>query len=152
MNLSEIIEEKISPKVEALGCEIVEIVFEKAKKLSPPTLWIYIYKESGVDYEVLSEVQEAIEPMIDEVEGLGEQYHLNLSSPGLDRAFKTRRDFERNLGKEIEIKFYAPFEGKKILEGVLKEYNETSIIVEAKTGTKEIDLKKTSKVSCAIKF
>ncbi|MFI3167017.1 MAG: ribosome maturation factor RimP [Bacillota bacterium] len=152
MSLSEIIEAKISGKVEQLGCEVVEINYEKGRKGEPPTLWIYIYKESGVDYEVLSEVQENIEPLIDEIEELEAKYHLNISSPGLDRAFKTPRDFERNMGKEIEIKFYAPFEGKKMQTGILKEYNQKSIIATIGGKDKVIELKQTSKISQAIKF
>lgn len=152
MNLSSIIEEKISAKVCELGCEVVEVNYEKARKGEPPTLWIYIYKESGVDYEVLTEVQEAIEPLIDEISELEDKYHLNLSSPGLDRAFKTDRDFERNMGKEIEIKFYAPFEGKKMHTGILKEYNKINITVEINGTDKVIEVKKTSKISQAIKF
>ncbi len=152
MSLSEIIEAKISPEVENMGCEVVEINYEKGRKQEPPTLWIYIYKESGVDFEVLSEVQEKIEPLIDEIAELEDKYHLNISSPGLDRAFKTARDFERNMGKEIEIKFYAPFEGKKMQTGILKEYNKQNITVEINGRDKVIDLKSTSKISQAIKF
>ena len=63
---------------------------------------------------------------------------LNISSPGLDRPFKKQRDFERNYGKEVEVKLYAPLRGKKLYEGILKEKAENFLIIE--TADKE-DLK-----------
>ena len=45
------------------------------------------------------------------------------SSPGLDRPFRRDRDYERNLGKKVEVRLYAPHKGEKFFEAVLVGYN-----------------------------
>ena len=52
---------------------------------------------------------------------------IDIPSPGLDRPFKKQRDYERNYGKEVEIKLYAPLKGKKVYEGVLVARDENSL-------------------------
>ena len=61
-----------------------------------------------------------------------------MSSPGLDRPFKKQRDFERNYGKEVEVKLYAPLKGKKVYEGTLVYRNEN--VVTITDGKQEINI------------
>ena len=75
-----------------------------------------------------------------------------MSSPGLDRPFKTARDFERNRNKEVEVKLYAPLKGKKFLEGVLEEFDENSVTVALQKETVKIPRNKIAKINKAIKF
>jgi ribosome maturation factor RimP len=79
-------------------------------------------------------------------------YTLNVSSPGLDRPFKTERDFERNLKKEVELKLYAPLKGKKFLEGVLTEFDENSVTIDTGKEQLKIARNKIAKINKAIKF
>jgi ribosome maturation factor RimP len=53
-----------------------------------------------------------------EVEGL-DYARLEVSSPGLDRPLKDEADFERFAGQAVKITLKAPFEGRKVWEGVL---------------------------------
>ncbi len=77
---------------------------------------------------------------------------LPISSPGLDRPFKTVRDFERNLQKEVEIKLFAPLKGKKMIDGVLTEFDDNTVTI--KTSKEEIKINRTkiAKINKAIKF
>ena len=78
-------------------------------------------------------------------------YTLNISSPGLDRPFKTERDFERNIGKDVEIKLFAPLKGKKFLEGALIAFDENSVTVNIGEEIK-LPRNKIAKINKAIKF
>jgi ribosome maturation factor RimP len=90
---------------------------------------------------------------IDELDPTYDQpYTLNVSSPGLDRPFKTERDFERNLSKDVELKLYAPLKGKKFLEGKLCAYDENSVTIEIKNEQVKIAKNKIAKINKAIKF
>lgn len=53
-----------------------------------------------------------------EVEGL-EYARLEVSSPGLDRPLKTEADFERFAGLAVNLTLKAPFQGRKVWQGVL---------------------------------
>ena len=79
-------------------------------------------------------------------------YTLNVSSPGLDRPFKTARDYERNLGKEVEVKLYAPLKGKKLLEGILDSFDETTVTIVSGGEQLRLPLNRIAKIHKAIKF
>ena len=59
---------------------------------------------------------------------------MEVSSPGIDRPLKTDRDFERNLGCEIEVRLYRPVEGTKVLTGVLAGLEEGNIVIDTDEG------------------
>ena len=82
----------------------------------------------------------------------GAAYTLNVSSPGLDRPFKTARDFERNLGKEVEVKLFAPLKGKKFFEGVLSAFDNNSVTITIGGAEEKIAKNKIAKINKAIKF
>ena len=65
---------------------------------------------------------------------------------GLDRPFKTERDFLKHLGEKVEVRLYAPFEGKKYYEGELKSYQGETFTVCTAEGEKTIPVKAASKV------
>lgn len=134
---------------EPLNIEIVDIEWDdKAEALT-----VFIETEAGVDLDTCEKFHNAIMEPIDELDPTFDKpYTLNVSSPGLDRPFKSERDFVRNLSKEVEIKLYAPLKGKKFIEGVLTEFDENSVTVE--TGNEQIKIQrnKIAKINKAIKF
>lgn len=114
---------------------------------------IFIETESGVDLDTCEKFHNAIFDPIDTFDpSYGQPYTLNVSSPGLDRPFKTERDFERNLQKEVEVKLYAPLKGKKFLEGILTAFDKNSITVLCGGEEIKLSLNKISKINKAIKF
>ena len=66
---------------------------------------------------------------------------LSVSSLGLDRPLKKDADFARNIGKRIEIKLFAPKNGKKELIGELVSFDETGIIVRLEGGELALERK-----------
>ncbi len=132
-----------------MGVEIVDI--EWNDKTS--ALTVYIETESGVDLDTCEKFHNAIMEPIDEFDPTYDKpYTLNVSSPGLDRPFKTPRDFERNVGREVEVKLFAPYKGKKLIEGVLTSFDDNTVSV--KTSAEEIKFSrnKIAKINKAIKF
>ena len=55
---------------------------------------------------------------------------LEVSSPGLLRPFKKDRDFEKNLGGEVELKLYKPVGGEKEWTGILKAFDADTVVLE----------------------
>ena len=103
MNENTIIEkvrQALTPIIENLGFEIVDV--EYVKRADGMNLTIYIDISRGVTIDDCETVHNAVNPVIDELNPTQDQpYIFNISSPGLDRPFKTQRDFERNYGKEV---------------------------------------------------
>ncbi len=128
MKITQAVYDKINPTVTELGYEIVDVEFEK--KDGNDNLTIFVDYPSGMTLDDCEKVHVAIDPLIDELDPTnGKPYVLNVSSPGLDRPFKKQRDYERNYGKEVEIKLYAPLKGKKLYEGVLLVRDDNSLTV-----------------------
>ena len=132
-----------------MGIEVVDVEWNDKSA----ALTVYIETANGVDLDTCEKFHNAILEPIDELNPTFDaQYTLNVSSPGLDRPFKTERDFERNLEKEVEIKLYAPLKGQKFIDGILTEFDENSVT--DKTAKEEIKISrnKIAKINKAIKF
>ncbi len=143
--------EKIESIVTALGYEVVDIEFEK--KYGEDNLTVFIDIPTGVSLDDCEKVHYAIDPALDELDPTnGKPYVLNVSSPGLDRPFKKQRDFERNYGKEVEVKLYAPLKGKKLYEGVLVERGENVTVIKLSKETITIENNKIALVRPLVKF
>lgn len=115
------------------GIEIVdvELLGGGASRL----LRIYIDKPDGVthsDCELISDQIGAILDAEDVVPGGG--YHLEVSSPGVERRLKTLRDFERFQGKKARIQLRTPVENRRKWEGVLAGMTGNVIRLEASPG------------------
>ena len=132
-----------------LDIEIVDVEYDDKQR----ALTVFIETERGVDLDTCEMFHRSIDAVLDELDpSYGEPYTLNVSSPGLDRPFKTKRDFERNLQKEVEIRLYAPLKGKKFIEGVLIDFDENSVTVKTEKEELKISLNKIAKINKAIKF
>lgn len=132
-----------------MGIEIVDVEWND----KTATLTAFIETEQGVDLDTCEKFHNAVLEPIDGLDPTYDMpYTLNISSPGLDRPFKTDRDFERNLKKEVEVKLFAPIKGKKFLEGFLIAFDENTLTL--KTDKEEIKLNrnKIAKINKAIKF
>ena len=126
---------------------------EYVKKSDGMNLTVYIDIPRGVTIDDCETVHNAVNPVIDELNPTGDMpYIFNISSPGLDRPFKTQRDYERNYGKEVEVKLYAPLCGKKVYEGVLTEKTENAVRLVTAAGEKSIEMTRVAYVRPLVKF
>ena len=132
-----------------LGIEVVDVEWSDKDR----ALTVFIETESGVDLDTCEKFHNAIMLPIDDFDPTYDApYTLNVSSPGLDRPFKTARDFERNLDKEVEVRLFAPLKGKKLLEGVLTAFDETTVTVKCATEEIKLPRNKIAKINKLIKF
>ncbi len=130
----------ITPIVEALGYEIIEV--EYLKKYDDMNLTVYIDKEGGIMLEDCEKVHKAIDGPLDDLDPTkGARYILNVSSPGIDRPLKNTKDYKRNKGKDVEVSFYTPIDGNKKHCGILTEWTNDSVTIDGKDGLKTFDKK-----------
>lgn len=108
--IADAVTELVKPIVEGLGMELVEVLFAKTKE--GDALTVFIDKEGGVSLNDCEAVHNAIDAPLDELDPTdGKPYTLNVSSPGLDRPFKTDRDFAKHIGFKVETSLFAPIAG-----------------------------------------
>ena len=145
--------ELCEPIITGLGYELVEVAYQKES--NGMNLIFYIDKEEGITINDCETVTKAIDDVLEEANPTNDSsYTLVVSSLGIDRPLKTNRDFDRNVGKEIEIKFYAPHPTlkKKAVEGVLKGYDEENITITCGEEDVVIERKLVAFVSPVLKF
>lgn len=148
-NVKQRVEEFITPIVEGLGLEIVEVSYEK--KYDGMNLTVFIDKKGGVTIEDCETVHRAIDEPLDELDPTeGASYTLNVSSPGLDREIKTDKDFNRNLGEVLEVNLFKKLLTSKKFVGELQSFDENKIVLIDKKG-KEIEIER-SLISKAVKY
>lgn len=146
-----ICEEKISPIIEEMGYEVVDI--EYSKKSDGMNLIFYIDNENGVNIEDCEKVSKMIDPILDEINPTDDQtYILSVSSPGIDRPLKTDRDFKRNIGNEISITTFSKIDGNKKFEGELISFDEKQVTIEQKEKQISIQRDQIAHIVPIIKF
>ena len=85
--------------------------------------------------------------MLDKEDLIPEQYFLEVSSPGIERVLKKEKHLSDNIGNEVQIKLFKPFEGQKQYKGILKGFDETKIeIVNQNEEQINIDRKNISQI------
>ena len=134
---------------EEIGVEIVDV---EAKSGKSPYLTVFIDKDGGVDLDTLEKFHNLINVPLDEFDPYESPYTLNVSSPGIDRPLKTQRDFERKMGKDVEVKLYAPIDKVKYLEGELIAFENGVVTIKTQKGEIKIELSKIAKINEAVKF
>ncbi len=141
----------IRPIVESLGYVLVEVTYKK--EINGMTLWVCIDKDGGVDINDCEKVSKALdEPLdINDITN-GASYNLNVSSYGLDRAFKTDYDFNKHINQEIVIKFYKPWNNKKEIVATLDSFDKDNIIITYNNEKYTISKKETALIQKYIIF
>ncbi|MCU9593055.1 ribosome maturation factor RimP [Caldibacillus thermolactis] len=133
--VTEIVKQLATPIVNELGLEIVDI--EYVKEGQNWFLRLYIDKDDGVDIEECGIVSERLSEKLDEIDPIPHNYYLEVSSPGAERPLKKTSDFTKAIGKNVHVKTYEPIDGEKIFEGILKEFDGDTVVVEIKIKTRK---------------
>ena len=76
---------------------------------------------------------------LDRLDPIEQNYYLEVSSPGLDRALIKEKDFIRFSGRMVDISLYKAVDGKKTYQGILKGLTEDNKIVITDENEKEIE-------------
>lgn len=150
--ISEKIEEFLTPIVEGLGYEIVEVEF--AKKYNGDNLTVFIDKPGGgITINDCEAVHNAIDEPLDELNPTNDKpYTLNVSSPGIDRPIVTDKDYNRNKGEVLEVKLFEAIQKKKLFVGTLIDFNSETVTLDVDGKTLEIERKKICKATKYINF
>ena len=127
--LEEKIENLLKDIIEDLDYELYDVEYVKEGKNY--FLRIYIDKPEGIDLKDCEKVNDAISDLLDEANYIKEPYFLEVSSPGVERVLRRDKHLEQNKGKEIEIKLFKKAQnGEKEYQGILKNFDESKIILE----------------------
>lgn len=140
----EIYEEKtealLQPIIKRHAFELVDV--EYVKEGSQWYLRVYIDKPGGITIDDCEVVSREFSEILDAQDYIEDSYIFEVSSPGLGRPLKKEKDFQRNLGKEVEIRTYRMVDKQKEFRGILKQYDSDTVTIEQEDGTERVFAKK----------
>lgn len=108
--IEEAVTKLLESQLEEEGLELVDVEYVRERNW---ILRIYIDKEGGVGLDDCQAVSDKAGALLDEADLIPDNYMLEVSSPGLDRVLKKDKDFIRYTGEEVDVKLFAPLDGKK---------------------------------------
>ncbi len=120
------------PLLQGMQLELVDVQFRREG--AGWILRLTIDSLAGITVEDCVRVSREISTFLDVEELIGHPYHLEVSSPGLDRPLKKPTDFQRFIGKTAKLTLQAPLEGRRVYIGVLTEADETGVELDPGTG------------------
>ena len=147
------IEELVAAEVEKIiagtALELVDVEYVRERNWY---LRVFIDKQGGVDLEDCQAVSEKLSKILDEKDPISDNYLLEVSSPGLDRVLKKEKDFVRYQGRDVDIHFFKPHNGTKLLTAVLKGRDGDVLTVSHDETEETLDMKDISQIRLHIEF
>ncbi len=128
------VREIAEPLAEELGYVLWDVEYVKVG--ADMYLRITIDSEEGITIDDCERMHRAIDPLLDEADPIEDAYHLEISSPGLERDLKEDWQIEACTGFCVEARFYAPVDGSKSCVGELLGLDENGNVLIDCNGTK----------------
>ena len=143
--------EAVAPVAEDLGYRLwdVEYVKEGARRV----LRVTIDNDDGITIDDCEQMHRAIDPVLDAIDPIEESYDLEVSSPGIERDLRTDAHIDASVGERVEVRFFAPVEGRKTVEGVLLGRDEAgAILVETDGAPRAFPRESVAKIRTVFEF
>ncbi len=145
------IRELIQSALEEEGAELVELIYRK--EAGRQVLRLLVDREGGITLEDCVALNERIGNLLEESDAITERYVLEVDSPGIDRPFKVKRDYERALGRLVRVSLSEAVLDKKEYIGRLEQVLEDSIKVNVKKkGILDIPFTKITRARQEVEF
>lgn len=103
---------------------LIEIVQSASEHIQ-----VYIDKDGGLQLEHCVEISRFLEKNIEENAWLGDNYSLDVSSPGVGEPLKIIRQYQNNIGRLLSIELN---DSHINAQGTLTEVNEENLVIEYK--------------------
>ncbi len=135
------IKELVTPILDGEEIELVDLIFRREGKRM--ALRLLVDKpQGGISLDNLAKLNQTISQLFDQTNIFQESYILEVSSPGLDRPLKVKKDFQKVIGKKVFVITLESIEGKKDFVGELKVVGEENIILKLEGREIKIPLEK----------
>ena len=148
-HIEELVAEEVEKIIAGTALELVDVEYVRERNWY---LRVFIDKQGGVDLEDCQAVSEKLSKILDEKDPISDNYLLEVSSPGLDRVLKKEKDFIRYQGRDVDIHFFKPHNGTKLLTTVLKGREGDVLTVSHDETEETLDMKDISQIRLHIDF
>ncbi len=118
----------VEPVIQADGMDLIEVEYRRE-----PHGWVlrlYMDQASGMSVDDCARMSDVVGDLLDVSDVIPNPYHLEVSSPGLDRPLRRPEHFQAQVGKVIEARTIDPIDGRRKFRGILREVSGEMITVD----------------------
>lgn len=133
--LSDVLEEAVADLVNVDDVELLAV--EVKGPQNRRVVRLVADAADGLDIDTIAAISRTVGPVTDDLVDGG--YTLEVSSPGVDRPLRTRSQFERNVGREIEVR-HARGDTDTQTTGTLAAVDGDDVVLEVGKDTRRIPL------------
>ena len=144
------VESLTEPVLQEMGMELVDVEY-----LVDRGRWVvrvYIDKPGGVTVDDCAQVSREIGVLIDVKELVPGKYVLEVSSPGLNRLLRKKKDFDRAKGKKVKIRLKEPIKGRSNFTGFLVRREGEVLYLEVDSHEEMIPFQRIEKAKLVYEF
>jgi ribosome maturation factor RimP len=116
---------EVEPIVSGMGFSLVELRHSRSKNQNHVIL--VVYRPDGVGVNECAEISKNLYPRLELIDGL-ENLQLQVSSPGLDRVFKSEEEYSIFRGREVKVMLQGETEW---IRGILEDVWEDEISLQS---------------------
>jgi len=126
----ETLNKELKQIADGLGIEIIELSLKRASNRL--IVRILVDKAGGINIDECALINKSIGSIVEEKELIPQRYLLEVSSPGLDRPLKTKDDFQRMIGKDVEVWLQKPVDDRSFVSARVKAVSDDRVLLEDK--------------------
>jgi ribosome maturation factor RimP len=116
-------------------------------------LEVMLDSPDGIKVKDCEKVSKALSDYLDETDLIHRAFTLEVSSPGVERVFKRRVDYERHVGKLVKWTLLEPESGhKEVFQARLQEFSPDKIVVRSEKGLREFPLTMVKEARAVFEF
>jgi ribosome maturation factor RimP len=134
--------EKRYIKETGLEARIAAIVEPVANDLGYALVRVKVTPENGCTLQIMAEdkngnfaitdcekLSKDLSPVLDVEDPIEREYHLEVSSPGIDRPLVRARDFAAHIGHEAKVELSELVEGRKRFRGTIAAVDDETVTI-----------------------
>lgn len=131
----------IEPVIQEEKAELVEIIFRK--EAGRQILKLLVDNDKGIQLADCVRLNKKIGQVLDQADIIQKSYIIEVDSPGIDRPFKTKRDYERAIGRLVRVTLNEKILDKKEYIARLEEVSDAGVKIDVeKKGIVDIPFEK----------
>jgi len=118
----------LSPAVDAAGYRLVRLRLMGGKR---KTLQVMAERPDGtMDVDDCAQLSRRLSEVLEAADPIGDEYVLEVSSPGIDRPLTAAGDFERFAGHEARVELKQPIDGRRRFKGIIAGLHNGEVVME----------------------
>lgn len=126
MDLSEQIRKLAESKLTA-GQFIVDVI--SSSRQGPKKVLVLVDSDQGINIDECAVISRQLSEALDESGLIADNYLLEVSTPGLDQPLKLRRQYVKNVGRNLKLTLQDG-----TVEGKLMEVQDDQVVIASETG------------------